>query len=139
MDFLSSIKLIAVNRFSFDPVVQKVEPSIIYPSTKVIIWGENFGWKEQEGSILQNQYGEVRTDVWTNTKIVFETPLSWPPGLLQFRIVKPSNYEGRHIYAVSKIFKIQLLPRGNEFTPMDDEFFRQLKDLDPETREINGY
>ena len=128
-----------VNRFSFDPVVQKVEPSIIYPSTKVIIWGENFGWKEQEGSILQNQYGEVRTDVWTNTKIVFETPLSWPPGLLQFRIVKPSNYEGRHIYAVSKIFKIQLLPRGNEFTPMDDEFFRQLKDLDPETREINGY
>lgn len=128
-----------LNRFSFDPVVKKVEPSIIYPSTKVIIWGENFGWKEQEGSILQNQYGEVRTDVWTNTKIVFETPLSWPTGPLQFRIVKPSNYEGRHIYATSKIFKIQLIPRGTEFTPLDDEFFRQLKDLDPETRKINGY
>lgn len=128
-----------INRFSFDPVVQKVEPSIIYPSTKVIIWGKNFGWKEQDGSILQNQYGEVRTDMWTDTKIVFETPLSWPAGELQFRVVKPSNYEGRHIYAVSKIFKLQLLPRGNGFTPMDDEFFRQLKDLDPETREINGY
>lgn len=128
-----------INRFSFDPVVNKVEPSIIYPSTKVIIWGDNFGWKEHDGSILQNQYGEVQTEVWTNNKIIFEAPLSWPTGPMQFRIVKPSNYEGRHIYAASKIFNILLIPRGTEFTPIDDEFFKQLKDLDPETRRINGY
>lgn len=125
-------------RLSLNPLVTKVQPQLTYRSTKVIIYGKRFGWGESE-KIFTTQNEEVRTDLWTDEKIVFTVPLHWPTGQMYFHIEKPAVWDGETVMAQSNVFSIKIIPTTQNFTPEDDLFFEQLKTLEPEVRIINGY
>lgn len=126
-------------RSTFNPYITYLAPTLVYPSTVVIIKGENFGWKQQEKVRLKYVGGEILTSFWTDSKIIFTVPLHWKPGEVDIWIEKPTQWEGKIIRAKSKLQKIKVLPRGTAFTPDDDAFFQQIKKLDFEVRKINGY
>lgn len=128
------------NRLLINPQIVKIEPKIVYPATKVIIWGKNFGWKENEKVSLHLENSIVRTDLWTDSKIIFTVPLHWkPPQELFFWIEKPVLWEGENIITKSKMVQIKLIPIGAKFSPEDETYFEQLKSLEDETLIINGY
>lgn len=138
--FIGLIININLTRLSMDPQIIKIEPTIVYPSIKVIINGRNFGWKEGENVKLKLKEEEVYTDLWTESKIIFTVPLHWKDGNVKLVIEKPILWNGKRITAKSKEIHLKLLPRhGKSFTPDDDEYFEQLEYLDYETLEINGY
>jgi hypothetical protein len=124
---------------SLNPVIIKIEPRLVYPSTKVIIYGRGFGWKEKKGYRLMNNLGEVQTDLWTDSKIIFTVPLHWSPSELNFWIEKPIEWAGRAETARSENGDIRLLQRTNQWNSDDDEYFKQLKYLEKETLRLNGY
>lgn len=126
-------------RESLNPIITKVEPSIVYHSTKVVIYGSGFGW-QQEGTRALKKDGEiVDVDLWTDTKIILTVPLHWKTGTITLWTEKPLLWDGKTVTAKSNTVKIKLIPTTNTFTPDDDAYFQQLKTLSPETLKMNGY
>ena len=136
---LISKKQEANNRASLNPQIVKIEPQLVYKSTKVIIWGRELGWNH-ERAMLKSQFGKIQPDVWTDTKIIFTVPQHWKEGPIYLIIEKPSIYKGQKIITKSELKNIELIPIStSSFSSKDDAFFEQLKTLDKETLEINGY
>ena len=126
-------------RMLLNPDIYKVEPKIVYRSNKVIILGNNFGWKNSKSSNLYSQYGTVITDLWTDSKIIFTVPLHWNNGNINIWIEKQIEWRGRKITAKSDTVAIRLIPTTDTFTSDDELYFKQLNNLEPETLEQNGY
>ncbi len=122
-----------------DPVIVKVEPTIVYRATKILVKGRNHGWSENGNVKLMNGNKEVVPDVWTDTRIIFTVPLQWKEGINNIRIEKKIFWEGKEITAVSNSVPIKLINAGSTFTPDDDAYFEQLKHVDPEVLKLNGY
>ncbi len=133
-----------INRFITWSVIQpkiiKFEPKIVYRSTKIILWGRSFG-ADPEGSVVKviSSRGRVHKDFWTDAKIYFTVPVDWRDGEIKIWIEKPVLWDGRWSIRKSNIVTIQLIPTSSTFTPTDDNYFQQLKMLDKETLQINGY
>lgn len=127
-----------LTRISLNPVINSIEPRIVYQSTNVIIWGRGFEWSDNK-AVLKSQYGPITTTLRTDKKIIFTVPLHFKPGPLKLWIEKPIQWNGKNTTAKSNIFEIKLIPRSQSFTNDDDEYFEQLKTLDPEVLTINGY
>jgi hypothetical protein len=117
----------------------KVEPTIVYRATKILIKGRNLGWSENGNVKLMNGNLEVVPDVWTDTRIIFTVPLQWKTGINNIRIEKKIFWDSKEITAVSKSIPIKLINAGSTFTPDDDAYFEQLKHVDPEVLKLNGY
>lgn len=127
-------------RLTRNPKIYSIEPHIVYRSTKVILRGYNLGWKPDNAALrLYSSYGEVQKDFWSDSEIIFTVPLSWKDGMVKLWVEKPINWDGKNFIAKSDIITIKLIPSSSTFTPADDEFFKQLKNLDKETLRINGY
>ena len=126
-------------RLSLNPQIDKIEPNIVYPGIKVIIFGRNFGWKGNENVLLAKGKEVVTTDLWTDTKIIFTVPLHWEPKNISFLIKKSVDWEGKNIVTKSDVVTIHLLSNIGAFNENDKAYFEQLKYLDAETLEINGY
>jgi hypothetical protein len=127
-------------RLSRNPKIYTIEPRIVYRSTRIIMRGYNLGWKPDDLALkLNSTYGEVEKDFWSDSKIIFTVPLHWKDGEVELWVEKPIEWDGKNIIAKSKIYTIRLIPTTQTFTPADEEFFQQLKTLDKETLQINGY
>ena len=127
-------------RANLNPKILKIEPKIVYPATKVIIWGKGFGWKENNEISLHVNSEIVDTDLLTDSKIILTVPLHWKkPQKLEFWIEKPSSWNGKAIIAKSEKVSINLIQVTSSFTKDDDLYFKELKNLNKETLEINGY
>lgn len=122
-----------------NPQVEIIEPSLVYPGTKVIIYGDSFSGKEDSRNKLMKDGVEVRTDYWEDHKIIFTVPLSWKSGMMNFWIEKPIEWNGETIIEKTKPVPVKLLKVTGKFTPDDDLYFEQVKQWKKETREINGY
>lgn len=139
--FIVVVKFIdkKIERTKINPQIHKVEPQIVYPANKIIINGHNLGWKENNGIRLMNQYGEVQTELWTDSKIIFTVPLSWKDAEIQLWVEKDVQWSGSIITTQSKRQIIQLLQIDSVINEDHDKYLEQLKDLDDETLIINGY
>ncbi len=135
-------------RISLNPKINIIQPSIVYYSTKVVLYGHGFDPRSDRSTTVflvgaQRQTENVRIDYIDNTKIIFTVPLHWNTGLLHFFVEVPVYWQGKRIIAKSNVVAIKLIPRINpkfpDFSPDDDAFFRQLKTLTPEVRKLNGY
>lgn len=126
-------------RLSLNPEIKIVEPKMAYHSTKIILHGGNFGWNPPEKARLINDYKEVRADLWTGDKIIFTVPLHWKMGKHKLWVEKNAIWEGKKIIVKSDDVVIEIIPRNNFFSPDDNLYFEQLKNLSEEARHINGY
>lgn len=127
-------------RASLDPVIEAVEPSIVYRANKVVIYGKNLGFKPNEEQLkLLSQYGEVQKDTWTDHEIVFTVPLHWRDGQIHLWINKPVMWEGKKIITKSAVHTIRLIPTTESITVQDEAYFEGLKSLRPQTLKLNGY
>lgn len=135
-------------RLSLNPIITGAEPGIVYHSTKIILYGNGFDPRSDRSSLVKlvgthGQVENVNTDYVDNSKIIFTVPLHWNTGLLHFWVDVPFTWRGKQIIAESNVVAIKLIstlnPNSPDFSPDDDAFFRQLKTLTPEVRQINGY
>jgi len=117
------------------PVIKKNEPHLIYRSTNIILYGNNFGI--ESGNILddtkindvQNQYGKINFTFWDNNKIIFQVPLHWQYGDINVWINKDITWKGKRIRVKSNIVKFKLLDATQSWSKNDDAYFKQLKHL----------
>lgn len=121
------------------PRITKIKPKIVYYGTKVILTGRRFGWGGEINTNFKNQEGNIDITLWNDTKVIFTVPLHWKEGELDIWIQKPLEWDGKKMTIKSNLVKLRLIPRDDGWGKDDDEYFEQLKHLDKETLEINGY
>lgn len=126
-------------RLSLNPKILDIQPKIVYRSTKVIIYGQYFGWKQNDKVRLLRDGKEVVTDLWTDSKIIFTVPLHWETAYTNLWVEKAVPWEGHTIVVKSEIVNIKVIQVRTPYTYEDDQFFEQLKNLNKEALEINGY
>ncbi|MDO8610243.1 MAG: hypothetical protein Q7R95_06850 [bacterium] len=130
-------------RSNLDPYIEKVEPAIVYPSTKIIVFGKGFSSRANDSQtnrvILRNEGEIITLDYWDDNKIIFTVPLHWKIGINHIWIDKPIIWNNKSDITKSNVVSLKLLPVSQIMTPDDDAFFEQLKKLTPEARKINGY
>jgi len=122
------------------PVIYKVEPPIVYHSTKIVIYGDKFGWDSKNTArLLRTNFGKVQTELWTDTKIILTVPLHWKPGVIYLWVEKVDESSIRHIIMESNKRKVKLIPSTGAYTHEDAEYFNALKHVSEEVLIINGY
>lgn len=123
---------------SRQPRIDLMEPTLVYKATKVVIYGEGFGWDVKKSQALID--GEkIDAVLWTDSKIIFRVPLHWKTGNHKIWIEKQIEWDGKKVTAKSKTFEIKILPITENLTEDDRLYFEQLKKLRKETLELNGY
>ena len=138
--FTAYIKLMSYrDRKLKNPVIKLVEPTSVYPGTKVVLFGESFGGKSDERNRLIQNGKEIRTDYWEDHKIIFTVPLDWKTGNIDIWIEKPVEWNGETIIEKTKPITIKLLKVTDKFTPDDELYFEQMKTWRQETKVLNGY
>lgn len=123
---------------SRQPKINLIEPTLVYKATKVIIYGENFGWDTKNVKALIDGK-EIDAVLWTDSKIIFPVPLEWKDGYHKIWIEKQIDWDGKKTTAKSEAFEIKVLPITGNYTEDDGLYFEQMKTWRPETREVNGY
>ncbi len=126
-------------RLSLNPKIIDIQPKLAYHSTKVIIYGQYFGWKQNDKVRLVKDDEDVVTDLWTDSKIIFTVPLHWDSTYTNLWVEKLVPWEGNSIVVKSETVNIKVLQVRTPYTYEDDQFFEQLKNLNKEVLEINGY
>ncbi len=121
------------------PKVNYYGPSVVYRGTKVVIKGGEFDWKQYNSVKLMSKYGEVNTDFWSDSKIIFTVPFDWKAGEIYLTIEKPMRWLGGWYIIKSDPIKIRLLKITDSFTKDDELYYKQFDNLDKETRQLNGY
>lgn len=122
-----------------NPSVQIIEPTLVYPATKVVVLGNSFGSKIDDRYRLMKDGVEIRPDYWEDHKIIFTIPLGWKTGFMNVWIERPVQWNGETVIEKTKPSQIKLLPITSWNAPDDDLYFEQIKTWRKETREINGY
>ncbi len=128
--------LILLSRY---PQIKNVKPKIVYYGSKVILLGTGFGWGGEINTKFKNREGNIDITLWNDTKVIFSVPLHWKEGNLDIWIQKPIEWDGKKMVIKSNLVKLRLISRDDGWGKEDDEYFEQLKHLDKETLEINGY
>lgn len=126
-------------RLLINPKIKTIQPHLVYPATKIVIHGSNFGWKQNEHVRLMKQHEEVSTDFWTDEKIILTVPQHWRAGEIKLWIEKDTMWDGKKVTATSQVESISLLPIHDIMNTQDDAYVEQLKHIDRETLELNGY
>jgi hypothetical protein len=123
-----------------NPAVTIVEPTMVYPGTKIIFYGDRFGDGNNDKYALVKDGIKIRPDYWEDHKIIFTVPLDWKkPGVMNLWIEKPIIWNSTTIIEKTKPVQIHLLQVTGDFTPDDDLYFEQMKSWRKETKDINGY
>jgi hypothetical protein len=122
-----------------NPIIKAIEPTLVYPATKVILFGNCFGSKIDGRYRLMRNGEELRVDYWEDHKIIFTIPLGWKTGFMNVWVERPVQWNGETIIEKTKEQQIKLLPVTSWSAPDDDLYFEQMKKWKKETREINGY
>ena len=126
-------------RISLIPVIQSVEPWIVYKGTKVVIYGSSFTKNSDDKWKLYVNGKEARVDQWEDNKIIFTIPLTWNSGYLYLQVEKNLHWDDDYEIVKSNIRSIRLLQITSSFDIDDEEYFNQLEKLHNEVLELNGY
>ncbi|MFA5770200.1 MAG: hypothetical protein WC894_01735 [Patescibacteria group bacterium] len=129
-------QLVLLSRY---PRIKNLKPKIVYYGSKVVLLGKGFGWGGEINTKFKNKEGNIDITLWNDTKVIFAIPLHWKEGDLDIWIQKPIEWDGKKIVIKSNLVKLHLISRDDGWGPEDDEYFEQLKHLDKETLELNGY
>ena len=121
------------------PKIKNIKPEIVYYANKVVLTGRGFGWKGTIDTNFKYKNGNIDIFLWTDTKVIFVVPLHWKEGDLDIWIQKPIEWDGKKMIVKSNVIKLHLISRDDGWDKNDDAYFEQLKHLDKETLEINGY
>jgi hypothetical protein len=119
--------------------VLNVEPTLVYPGTKVFLYGDRFGNNSNNKYALMKDGERVRVDYWEDHKIIFTVPLSWKSEPMNLWIEKPVEWNAETIIEKTKPVQIKLLKVTGKFTSDDELYFEQIKEWKRETKEMNGY
>lgn len=122
-----------------NPGIPKIEPTFVYPGTKVFLYGERFGDGKNDKYAVMRNGKRVRVDYWEDHKIIFTVPLGWEEGPMDLWIEKPVEWNAEIIIERTKPKSIRLLKVTGHFTPDDDLYFKEKKSWKKETLELNGY
>jgi hypothetical protein len=122
-----------------NPRIAKIEPGLLYPATKVVLYGDSFGDNSNTNYALMRNGVPINVDYWEDHKIIFTVPLDWKSGDMRIWIQRPIEWNAETIIEKSKPFTIKLLKVTSGFTPDDDLYFEEMKNWRKETKEINGY
>lgn len=121
------------------PQITNAEPKIVYYGNKVILKGRRFGWKGTVDTKFKYNNGQIKIDLWTDTKVIFTIPLHWKVGEINVWIERPTDWEDDIMILRSNEIKVQLISRDNGWDKEDDVYFEQLKHIGKEALELNGY
>jgi len=127
------------------PSIKKREPYYIYRSTNIVLYGNNFGLEGGKISdnvftdSVHNQYQKIRFTFWDNNKIIFQVPLHWKTGIINVWLEKKVTWNSKRIIIKSNLITFKLLDSTGGWDKEDDAYFEQLKHLNKETLQINGY
>ncbi len=132
--------LIKKSWFGDHPTITSCEPTLVFPSNKILIEGDHFGWRVgSRPSKLITNVGEVEIDSWTNEKIIFTVPLSWQGKTVKVKVMKPRDWRGQKIEDMSQECTIKVL-NSEKLTPSQEKaYYEELSNLSPEAKELNGY
>ena len=125
-------------RLSMNPTIEVIEPTLVYKATKIVIYGNGFGWDTKKSKAIIDGK-KIDAVLWTDSKIVFPVPLEWKDGSHEIWIEKQIDWDGKKIMANSQKFNIKILPITGSFTEEDRLYFEQMKTWRKETKELNGY
>jgi len=126
-------------RISQYPVLKIIEPTLVYPSSKIILYGDHFGDNSNKMYALKKDGMKIRPDYWDDKKIIFTVPLGWKRGNMRIWIEKPIVTNGKIEIGKTEPVTIKLLLVTGKFTPDDDKYFEEMRSWQKETLEINGY
>lgn len=136
-------KRLKESRQALDPIVTDYQPKIVVGNTKVIIYGDKFGLQQNGKNFLFNQTlnDPVAAGLWTNKKIIFSIPLSWPVGEHILYINRFMFWpEGSQIItAQSQPIKLKVVDRRLKKDGGWPAFLDQIPYLNKEVRKINGF
>lgn len=125
-------------RLSLNPIIETLEPQLVYKATKVVIYGKGFGWNTKMINVFMDGK-KIDTSLWTDSKIIFSVPLNWSTGNHKIWIEKIINWDGKEELIKTQEFNIKVLQIGAKFTENDKLYFEQMKTWRLETKEVNGY
>lgn len=125
-------------RLSLDPIIETVEPRLVYKATRIVIYGKKFGWDVKKSQALIDGK-KIDATLWTDSKIIFPVPLDWKDGPHKIWIEKRIDWDEKKQTAKSQEFEIKILPITGNYTEDDKLYSEQLKNLKKETLELNGY
>lgn len=121
------------------PQIQSIKPKIVYYNSKIVLTGKNFGWGKNNDAKFMYKGGSVDITLWTDSKVIFTVPLHWKEGDITIWMQKPIEWDGGKKLIKSNMVTIELISRNNGWDKNANEYFEQLKHLDEETLELNGY
>ncbi len=123
------------------PVMEVLEPKIVFSSNKILIKGKHFGWQEdkQSKAKLMSSEGEVRVDLWTNEKIIFTVPLGWAGKTVNVWIEKEREWKGKKIRDKSDVLAIKVLSLDNLSKEDEKLYYQELRSISDEAKGLNGY
>lgn len=128
------------DRLMKNPIVKLIEPTYVYPGTKIVIYGERFGDNSDSHYAVKYNGNKIRTDYWEDHKIILTVPLDWKkPEDLKIWIERPIEWNGAKIIERTKPVTVKLLEVSGKIQPEDDLYFKQISSWQDETKEINGY
>lgn len=128
-----------IDRQNKNPGAPHIEPTLVYPGTKIILYGDRFGDNTNSNYALMKDGERIRVDYWDDHKIIFTVPLSFKAEEMKLWIEKPVEWNAETIIEKTKPVQIKLLKVTGQFTPDDDLYFEQMKGWREETRKVNGY
>ena len=122
------------------PTIEKVEPMVVFPSSKVVIKGNHFSWPQDKYSQpkLMSDLGEIRVDLWTNEKVVFTVPISWK-GEVNIWIEKYRNWKGEKILNKSDKWKLKVLDANNLSNKDEKLYYQEMEKVSEEVKKLNGW
>jgi hypothetical protein len=121
------------------PIIEKIEPELGYFGTKVILRGNRFGWIEHDHVQLDVDGWALKTDLWTNEKIIFTIPIEWGTGVKNMSVIKKTSWKNKPVNARSNIVHFQLLNRSASINKLDEKYLDSIKNWSEEAKKINGY
>jgi len=130
-----------MRRLSINPKIEKIQPWLVYPGQKLIISGKNFCF--ETGQTCNLEFSNKLTPIiapMMEDKVTFALPLSWPKNTeIYVRVIKRIRWLGKIEIAKSNVVKFKILDPLAPWSQETDEFFEQLRNLDKEALQINGY
>ena len=123
------------------PVIIKIQPTLLYPGQRLIITGKNFCFETSKACSLEfSNMKEPIIAPMTENKIIITLPLTWKKNtIIYVRVIKKIHWLGKEVIKKSNVLSFKIIDPESPWNAETDQYFEQLKIVDPEVLRINGY
>jgi hypothetical protein len=123
------------------PFLKSVTPHIAYPSSTIIIRGNNFGWLQNKQDAHNKVFmGDLvlYPDSWTDKEITVTLPLQLKPSKYKVFLVTRVEYNGKIHNVQSNEVIVQILSRTDGGDDEDDLYFQQINRMSSVGDKLNN-